>query len=204
MNHTRDLKVTAMIFRKLFPKRFIKSDSGVAAIEFVFVLPFLMFLYFGMIDLTGLISNNRKVTQAADAVSNLVTQNRTTVIKGDLNDYYKVVEMIMKPTSMSEVRVEFYGFRPTGASVNQIWTANNGSGPGCGALPTSAALLPLTTAGNDLVVGRVCMLYTPAIGTFLGTKLLGKTSFLVKEEITQRPRSTPRLDCRISTGGALC
>jgi Flp pilus assembly protein TadG len=193
-----------MTLRKILPKRFLKADSGVAAIEFVFVLPFLMFLYFGMIDLTGLISTNRKVTQAADAISNLVTQNRNTVIKGDLNDYYKVVEMIMKPTSMSNVRVEFYGFRPSGSTVNQIWTANSGTGPGCGPLPTSAALLPLTTAGNDLVVGRVCTIYTPAVATFLGSAVLGRTSFLVKEEITQRPRSTPKLDCRLSTGGALC
>ncbi len=188
-----------------FPlRRFSKADSGVAALEFVFVLPFLLFLYFGMIDLTGLISHNRKVTQAADAVANLVTQHRNTVIESSLTDYYKVVEMIMKPTSMSEVRVEFFGFRPNGGNVTQTWESNNGSGPGCGALPTSAGMLPLTSAGNDLVVSRVCMLYTPAIGTFLGTQLLGDTSFLIEEEITQRPRSTTKLDCKVSANGAAC
>jgi Flp pilus assembly protein TadG len=195
---------TTMTLKRFSLRRFFRAETGVAAIEFVFVLPFLLFLYFGMIDLTGLISANRKVTQAADAVSNLVTTHRNTFLRSDLTDYYRVVEMIMKPTPMSQVRVEFYGYRPNGGNVTAVWDESNNQGPGCGALPSTTSMIPLTTAGNDLIIGRVCMMYTPAVATFLGTQILGDTEFLVQETISQRPRSTPRLECRVSAGGALC
>jgi hypothetical protein len=50
-----------------------------------------------------------------------------------------------------------------------------------------------------------CMNYTPFIATFLGTNLLGSTSFLLSQQITSRPRSSTTLDCVTAPGSAtLC
>ena len=61
------------MFRSL--ARFRKDQSGVAALEIAFIMPFLLFLYFGLVDLTAMISLNRKVTYSASVVADLVTQN---------------------------------------------------------------------------------------------------------------------------------
>lgn len=186
-------------------QKFSRADGGVAAVEFVFLLPFLLFLFFGMIDLTGLIGANRKVTQSASVVADLVAQNRNAFLKPATIDYYKAVKMIMEPTSMSNVRVEIHAFRPAGGSVTATWSTNNGQGPGCGAQPSNSSLAPLATAGNDLIMARVCTLFEPYMATFLGTKILGKTSFLVEETIVLRPRSSSQLSCFQTTmGGAGC
>jgi Flp pilus assembly protein TadG len=187
-------------------KKFYRADDGVAAIEFVFILPFLLFLFFGLVDLTGLIGINRKVTQSASVVADLVTLNRNSILKGEITDFYSAVSQIMAPTTLSDVRIEVLGYRPAGGgAVNQIWSANSGSGPACGAPPTAASLAPLTSAGNDLVVARVCANFVPYIATFLGKSILGKSSFLVEETIIQRPRSTNPLMCyRSVVGGPAC
>ena len=53
----------------------------------------------------------------------------------------------------------------------------------------------LMTAGNDLVVAQSCMTYTPYVATFMGTKIIGKTSFKIEQTIMVRPRSSAKLDC---------
>ena len=82
-------------------KRFISDKRGVAAIEFSFIMPVLLLLYFGLVDLTAMISMNRKVTYAASVVADLVTQNDSTVTATAITDYWNAAEMVMKPTPMS-------------------------------------------------------------------------------------------------------
>ena len=74
-----------------------------------FILPFMLFLYFGLIDLTGLISYNRKITSIASATADLVGQNRATVLKPDIQDYFKVSSMIMNPIPDDDVKVRVFG-----------------------------------------------------------------------------------------------
>jgi Flp pilus assembly protein TadG len=181
------------------------QDRGVAAIEVAFILPFLLLLYFGLFDLTALISFNRKVTYSAGAMADLVTQHKTSLLKSDVTDYYSAVRMVMAPLPNTDVRIEVRGYRKSGATISQVWSTNSGSGPSCGAAPSTSGMNALMTAGNDLVVARVCMLYTPYVATFMGKQLLGATSFSVTESITQRPRSSLQITCYNTTvGGAVC
>ena len=186
-------------------KKFLSETKGIAAIEVAFILPFMLFLYFGLIDLTALISVNRKVTYAANVIVDLVAQNKTSVLKSDIQNYFKASDMVMAPIPKTQVRVEVFGYRITGTTISQIWATNNGGGSSCGSAPSTGAMAPLMVAGNDLVVSRVCTTYKPYIVTFLGKEVLGKTSFTVGENITQRPRSTAKLTCYNTTvGGAVC
>ena len=184
---------------------FRKAEGGVAAIEMAFILPLMLLLYFGLLDVTGLVSFNRKISSVASAVGDLVGQNRNTILKTDITDYFHVSSLIMDPTPDSKVTVNVYGFRNTAGTVSQIWKVTNGKGPGCAAITASATMLPLMTAGNDLVVSQACMTYTPYVATFMGTKILGATSFAVKQAVTLRPRASLKLDCYATTvGGAAC
>lgn len=174
---------------------FFENDSGMPAIEFALILPFMCFLYFGLVDVTALISFNRKITASAGATADLVAQQRTDILKTTLQDYYNASAMILSPTPMSAVRVELFGFRTVGTSINKIWQTSNGTGPSCGAVPSTATMAPLMVAGNDVVVARTCMNWTPYMATFLGTKLLGATTFLVSQSISVRPRSSLTVTC---------
>ncbi len=90
---------------------YIANSRGIAAIEMAFIMPFLLFLYFGLVDLTSMISINRKLTYSASVVADLVTQNDSTVTETNIVDYVNAAELIMKPTPITGVRVEVYQFR---------------------------------------------------------------------------------------------
>ena len=186
-------------------RKFLHETKGIAAIEVAFILPFMFLLYFGLYDLTSVISVNRKVTYSASVVADLVAQNKTSVLKSDIQNYYNAADMVMAPISSAAVRVEVFGYRISGSTISQIWKTDNASGSSCGSAPSTSAMGPLMVAGNDLVVARVCTTYTPFASTFLGHEILGEGTMAVGETITQRPRSTLKLTCYNTTvGGAVC
>jgi Flp pilus assembly protein TadG len=185
---------------------FMRDNRGAAAIEMAMIFPFMLLLYFGMADLTGLVSLNRKVTYSADVIGDLVTRNTNTILKSEITDFYNASDLVMMPTPSANVRVELYAYRNTGTpttpTITQIWSTNNGKGSSCGGAPSTASMASLMGSGNDLVVARVCTTYTPYVATFLGQSILGATSFNVSKMITRRPRSSLKLDCYQTTVAA--
>lgn len=178
--------------RKL--RSFARDSRGVAAIEMAFIMPFLLFLYFGLVDLTALISTTRKINYTASVIGDLVTQNDTTINKATIADYYNAAAMVMAPTPINTIRIEVYQYRKVqGVPTNQ-WSNNNGGAGTCGT-PSILGMLNLMTDNNDLIVTQVCTTYSPYIATFLGSQILGATSFKLSDQIALRPRQSNSLNC---------
>ena len=182
-----------MIMLKLLSRQF-KDQSGVAALETAFIMPFLLFLYFGLVDLTAMISLNRKVTYASSVVADLVTQNDATVTSANIDDYFNAAALVMKPTLMDNVRVEVYAYRNASGVITQRWQRKSINGSNCTA-PSTAGMTNLMTDGNDIIVAVLCTQYTPYIATFLGQNILGATTFTMSEQIALRPRQSSVLAC---------
>lgn len=174
--------------------RFLRDSKGVAAIEMAFIMPFLLFLYFGLIDLTAMISLNRKVTYAASAVADLVTQNSGTVTAANITDYFEAAELVLKPRDIADVRVEVYQYRNVAGTITNQWSEKSTGGSDCDA-PSTTGMNTLMTDGNDLIVAVVCTDYTPYVATFLGNNVLGATTFTMNEQIALRPRQSTTLNC---------
>jgi hypothetical protein len=181
-------------------KQFGKSDNGMAAIEAGMVFPFILFLLFGLVDVTNMVSYNRQVTAISSATADLVGQSRNQVVRTSINDYFNIVKMIMGQNFDSKVSVRIYGFRrpATGTTISKIWSVKNGKGPGCSAEPTPSSMLSLMQPGTDLVVAQTCYIHTPILGKLLISdpmKYQLRGPFAMEQVITQTPRSSKTLNC---------
>ena len=165
-----------------------------AALEVAFIMPFLLFLYFGLVDLTAMISLNRKVTYAASVVADLVTQSDSTITTATIDDYFNAASLVMKPTPMTNVRVEVYQYRNSAGVITNQWRRKSANGSNC-TPPSTSGMSNLMTDGNDLIVAVICTQYTPYIATFLGHNILGATTFTMSEQIALRPRQSSTLAC---------
>jgi Flp pilus assembly protein TadG len=180
-----------------------RDNRGIAAIEMAFIMPLLLFLYFGLLDLTSLISLNRKVAYSASVVADLVTQNanaadNTKTTAASISDFFKASELVLKPLDINNVHIEVFQYRKiSGAPVNQWHKASTG-GTSCGS-PSTSGMNNLMTDGNDVIVAMVCTTYSPYIANFLGKAILGATSFTLSEQIALRPRQASTLDCPTCT-----
>jgi Flp pilus assembly protein TadG len=186
--------------RKMF-SLYVKNDDGVAAIETAFIMPLLLIMFTGMIDLTNLINSNRKLTQATAVISDVITRSKNQIEVSSIVDTIKVVDMIMKEgDAPTEASIRVRGFRKNGTTTSQIWQVTQGN---CTTGFVTADLDPLIVQDtsknppeyNDIIVAEICKPFTPWAGNILGDKILGATTFNVSEVIKVRSRVSNKLTC---------
>jgi Flp pilus assembly protein TadG len=176
------------LVRRMFSLRHDKD--GVVSIEAALLFPVMILLLLGMIDITMLLSVQRKATVATSAIVDLTTQQSATVNKTQLDQFIAAVDTILQPYTSQDIKVELFNYRPSGSNVTLNWQHARGS---CGGMPsnmTMTELKKLTAEENDILVGRVCVNFTPIVGY-----VLGKTAISVDDAVAQRPRQGKTLNC---------
>ncbi len=169
---------------------FGRKKDGVVSIEAALLFPMMILLLLGTIDVTHAISLKRKVAVAASAVVDLTTQESATVTPGELDEFIRAADAIMRPFAAADIKVDVVAFERDGNSVNERWSHSRG---GCGGAPPSlsgATLAKLTQEENDIVVARVCLAFQPLVGY-----IVGSGSWQVEESVAQRPRNGLTLEC---------
>lgn len=176
--------------------RLRRNQSGLAAIEMALIFPVVLVLFLGMIDVTALISDNRRLSYSANAVADLVSRLESPATKAKIEDAFKAVDVVMKSAQPTPVRVEVWNYRKN-ASGNAawVWRHKSDTGSDC-AVPVTTQLATLMAAGNDIIVAVTCATYTPIIFRFTGRTILRTSqSFPMREQIVMRPRFSVLLDC---------
>ena len=182
--------------KKFFNKmRFYKNDDGVAAVEFGLIFPFIFIIYFGLIDLTGLVSTSRRVTNASSVVADLVGQNGAPFPKSNLEDYKKAVEMIMTDWAPNTIHMDVYGYRMVGTTPTRIWNYESPEGPACTGTIDTSNMADLMNGPNDLIVARVCVNFKPMWGALDNSPILRSWAYNVREITVTRPRARDTSVC---------
>ena len=88
---TKALKRTGEI-----AERFSRDKRGIAAIEFALIVPLMLTIYLGTIEISAAVSINKKVSRVSATVADLVTQ-QTEVNKSQLEDIMAVGEAVLFP-----------------------------------------------------------------------------------------------------------
>lgn len=82
---------------------FVRSERGVAAVEFALVVPIMLVIYMGTIEGSALIAMDRKVQSVAGAVGDLVARADKTISESRIRDYFRAASGIMTPYDASGV-----------------------------------------------------------------------------------------------------
>jgi Flp pilus assembly protein TadG len=96
--------------------RFARDRRGVSAVEFAFIAPLLILIYFSVADLCQALLAERKVQHASSAVGDLVAQVGT-ITPSQLTDVYSAASSILTP----------YSTTPLGIQVSSVTTDANGN-----------------------------------------------------------------------------
>src|SRR3954447_24024520 len=89
-----------------------KDCSGVAATEFVMIVPLMMVMFFGMVEFSSGVAVDRKVTLVARTLSDLTSQSPPAgVTDNDLTNFFTASVAIFTP----------YSAAPTQATLTELW-----------------------------------------------------------------------------------
>ena len=171
-------------------KRYGSDIRGVASIEMALIFPIMAVVFVGLVDASNLMTANRRVTQTASTLGDLITQSPGEVTKADLNGFISAARSIMDPFPESSTSLEFYTFRKSGGAAVLDWQYKS-AGASCGAAPTADdTMLSLMAEDNDVIVSRTCYVWEPILGI-----ILGFSTSTIQDEIMLRPRQTARITC---------
>jgi Flp pilus assembly protein TadG len=177
----------AILFSHL---RDLRGDRrGVAAVEFAIVLPFMLALYIGGVELGDGWAINVKVTDTAHIVADLASQN-TTINNATMSTILGASQKIIAPYSYSNLVVTISEVSTDASGKATVtWSDSlNGTARTVGQPMT----LPSSLAGQaniSLVLGEVSYAYTPNLGyTITGTVNLADSYYLFPRNSTSITR----------------
>src|SRR6266404_7396241 len=81
----------------------LNDRSGVAAVEFVMIVPIMLVMFFGVVEFSSGVAVDRKVTLVARTLSDLTSQS-TSVTDTDLSNFFAASIGILTPYSATPVR----------------------------------------------------------------------------------------------------
>src|SRR5690606_26616325 len=87
----------ALLVSRRVLRRFFGETRAVAAVEFAIVLPLMLLLYVGAVEVSTLVTADRRVTTVAATVGDLVSRRNGAISTAQLADYFAASETIIAP-----------------------------------------------------------------------------------------------------------
>jgi Flp pilus assembly protein TadG len=158
--------------------RFVKDRAGVSAVEFALLLPVMIALYLGSVEVSTGVSLQRKVTLTAGTVANLTAQS-TALVTSDLTNIMNASTAILAPYSASglKVTVSCIGVDANGTAKVKWSTTMGGTARSSGSTVTIPSALAVPS--SQLVFSEVSYPYKPTVGyTISGTLTLADKMYM--------------------------
>ncbi|MES2195781.1 MAG: TadE/TadG family type IV pilus assembly protein [Pseudomonadota bacterium] len=141
--------------------RMLADRSGIAATEFAVIVPIMLVMFFGTVEISSAVAVDRKVTLMARTLSDLTSQS-TSVNDTDLTGFFAASKGIMTP----------YPSAPTQSTVSELYVDASkvvkvmwSKGYAPRAKGTSVTIpTELKVADTYLIFSEIAYRYVPAVG----------------------------------------
>ncbi len=162
-------------------RRFLADKRGVSAVEFAMLLPLMVTLYLGGVEVSSAVAIDRKMTLVAHTLGDLVAQ-ATSVDNPTMTSILSATTAVMAPYPDTNLKITVSSVQINSQGVAKVsWSdTKNGTARSIGSTVTLPAAL--NVASTSLIWAEASYAYTPTIGYVMtGTKTL-------TDQIYMRPR----------------
>lgn len=159
-----------------------RDKSGVSAVEFALIAPVMVLLYLGMVEISTALSADRKVTNAASALADLIAQD-DVITDDEMVDILNAGVAIIQPLDADQfsVRISSVSMSLLG-EVELDWSDSRGMQPRAeGSQPTLPA--GILAPGRSVIWVEVAYSYEAPFREITG-------DFDIAEEFFLRPRQS--------------
>lgn len=170
-------------------KRFLRDTAGLAAIEFAFIGPVLITMYFGVAELTQAMLAQRRAAHAASTMGDLVAQG-TSVQVANFTDLWTVGQTIISPFPTTTLKMRISSVVADASNTQTIaWSEGSGLSPLVKNSTITTVPASVISANQSVIMAEVQYSYTSPIGYILkGAVPLNSTYYL-------RPRLSDTVTC---------
>ena len=171
-----------MLRTRLLKLAWFENTGGFAAVEFALIVPIMLLLLFGTVEISNGVAVYRKVTLMAHTLSDLTSQS-VSVQDSDLTNFFAASTGIMTP----------YSTTPIAQTITEIWINSSlqarvqwSSGAAAQAAGTVVTVpAKLAIANTYVIYSQVSYLYTPVVGY-----VMSKAGVTLSDFAYTRPRQS--------------
>jgi len=170
--------------------QFVRDRRGVSAVEFAMLLPLMVALYLGGVEISTGIAIDRKVTLVARTLADLVSQ-ASSVNTTDVTNILAASASVVAPYDDSKLKITVTSVKvDSQGNASVAWSdTKNGSARAVGSTVTLPSALNVPS--TSLIWAETQYAYTPSVGFMItGTRNL-------TDQIYMRPRLS---DCVLRAG----
>jgi Flp pilus assembly protein TadG len=183
-----------------FLKRCWTSENGLAAMEFAFVLPILLTMFLGLVELSQAMGIRADVTNMASTGADLIAQE-STVGASDMTNVFNALNAMVYPFSSTPATITLTSVIDggTGKAPVVAWSCTKGGSLETkGAAPSVAVPTGLIKAGGggSVIWSKITYAYNSPISYFLiGTQNWTNNFYLVPRRVLQIPITAGTAGC---------
>ena len=178
------------------PSNFLKDNDGIAAIEFAFIAPIMIFMYFGMAEVATAISVDRQVSHSANVAGDLATQTEV-ISAAQMSEIMTATLLVMgipeSERSSVKMEIESFGRAANGDLIKNGRATLNGPYPSTFNANDLDDRILSNTSG--VVVARVLYNYKPLNLRYTSSNIDLQETFMLK------PRQSINVDIEETNGG---
>ncbi len=174
-------------------RRFRTDRRGIAAIEFAFLAPVLIIAFIGTLELSEVITVNRKVTHAISTVGDLIGRSET-ISTTELNNIFDATEAVMSPYPTDRLKIVVATVKADNRGkpkVVQSRARNTAPWPE-GATPPVAIPEGIDYSTQEILVTQAKYDYEAVFGS-LAKDIIGRSSFALGDTFFMSLRGTSEL-----------
>ena len=161
-----------------FIRRFTGNRQGVSAVEFALILPVFAILFFGSVEVSFLLTVDRKVTQTASALGDL-TARATTMTEGEVDDIFSASSAIFAPYDGAQAKMRITSIVHKNGKDEVAWSrARNMTAYSKGANVNVPG--DLLDDGQTVIFAEVSYDYNSTLGFFLESARTLEESFYLR------------------------
>lgn len=160
--------------------RLKRDEKGVAAIEFAFIAPVMITMYFGLAEVAEAISVNRSISHGTNVAGDLATQ-QAELLSPDIEEALAAALRVMNASNISNVSIDIRSFSQdsSGTNVEGVVLLNDGAS-NLPAFDVSTLDEKILSQDSGVVVTRVAYTYSPLKLRFFDTDITLQETFLLK------------------------
>jgi len=169
-------------------RAFVADKRGVSAVEFAMLLPLMVTLYLGAVEISQAVAIDRKTTLISRTLADLVAQV-TSVNATDMSNILAASAAVMAPYPDNKLKIVVSRVDIDNQGIAKVvWSkTKNGTARAVGSTVTLPAALNVNN--TSLIWAEASYDYTPTVGYIItGTKTL-------KDQIYMRPRLSDTVAC---------
>jgi Flp pilus assembly protein TadG len=136
-----------MLMTRLF-SRFRRNRDGLAAVEFALILPLMITLFFGVVEVSLALACRADVTNVASTVTDLVAQE-SAVTPQDMTNVFNAATMILYPNTINSATITVYSIIDNGGASGKVaWSCVK---TGAANATTGPTTVPAGTNGGQII-----------------------------------------------------